>query len=159
MKNYKKELKKQIGLLTIEADKLSIVDDNGNSLCLVKLTYNANVPQLKMIKYGLEKLIQEPPNIKIAISELKDKILDEYKNGYVLTATPEGLQRTNLEEFLKQPIEGLLYDLNRSEEVVLTFIDDPKWINDYAVCKVIRALKSRIDQLESSLAEYQNFNQ
>ena len=82
------------------------------------------------------------------MSELKDKILKEYKNGNVVIATHEELQGTKLSEFIKQPIDGLLYDLNRNEAVVLTFIDDPKWINDYAVCQVIRALKSRIDELE-----------
>jgi hypothetical protein len=82
------------------------------------------------------------------MSELKDKILEEYKNGNVVIATQDGLQVTKLSEFIKQPTDSLLYDLNRNEEVVLTFINDPKWVNDYAVCKVIRALKSKIDELE-----------
>ena len=43
---------------------------------------------------------------------------------------------------------GLLYDLNKNESVILTSINDPKWINDYAVCQVIRALKFRIKELE-----------
>lgn len=42
-----------------------------------------------------------------------------------------------------------MYDLNRSEEVVLTFLPDPKWINDFAVAKVIAALKNRITELET----------
>lgn len=85
------------------------------------------------------------------MSELKDKILEEYKNGNVVIATPEGLQGTKLSELIKQPTDGLLYDLNRNESVVLTFIDDPKWVNDYAVCQVIRSLKSKIDDLEGAL--------
>lgn len=49
----------------------------------------------------------------------------------------------------------MLYDLNRSEAVALTFLDtDPKWINDYAVAKVIRALKNKIDKLEAEKIEY-----
>lgn len=44
-------------------------------------------------------------------------------------------------EFIKQPIEGMLYDLNRNEVTVLTLIEDPKWVNDYAVSKVIQELK------------------
>jgi len=47
----------------------------------------------------------------------------------------------------------MLYDLNRNEAVVLTFLDDPKWVNDYAVCKVIRAMKNRIDELENQLPQ------
>ena len=72
---------------------------------------------------------------------LKDKILKEYEKGNIVIATIEGLQVMKLSEFIKQPVDGLLYDLNRDEATILTFIDDPKWVNDYAVCKVIRALK------------------
>lgn len=84
------------------------------------------------------------------MSELKDKVLEEYKNGNIVIATPEGLQVINLSEFIKQPVDGLLYDLNKNEAIVLTFIDDPRWINDYAVCQVIRALKSKIDELKNN---------
>jgi hypothetical protein len=87
------------------------------------------------------------------MSELKEKILSEYEKGNIVIATIDGdniiSMSANLDEFINQPTDGLLYDLNRGEETVLTFIDDPKWINDYAVCKVIRALKKRIDELET----------
>lgn len=83
------------------------------------------------------------------MSELKTLILEEYKKGNIVISTSEGLQGTKLSEFIKQDIEGMLYDLNRNEMVVLTFIDDPKWVNDYAVCQVIRALKKRIEELEN----------
>jgi len=82
------------------------------------------------------------------MKELKDKILEEYKKGNIIVSGFEGLQIMALAEFIKQPEDGILYDLNRSEAVVLTFIDDTKWINDYAVCKTIRALKKRIEELE-----------
>ena len=87
------------------------------------------------------------------MSELKDKILEEYKKGNIIVASAFGLEGYKLSEFIKQPTEGLLYDLNRNETVVLTFIDDPKWVNDYAVCKVITALKSKIEELENELKE------
>lgn len=80
---------------------------------------------------------------------IKSKILEEYEKGNIVVAGIEGLLVEPLSEFIKQPIEGMLYDLNRSEAVVLTFLPDPKWINDYAVAKVICALKDRIDELES----------
>jgi hypothetical protein len=81
-------------------------------------------------------------------NQMKELILSEYKKGNIVISGIEGLQFMPLSEFIKQPVDGLLYDLNRDEAVVLTFIDDPKWINDYAVCKTIRALKRRIDELE-----------
>lgn len=83
-------------------------------------------------------------------TELKDKILEHYKQGNIIFAGFAGLEIANLSEFIEQPVDGMLYDLNRSEETVLTFIDDSKWVNDYAVCQVIRALKAKIDELKAS---------
>jgi len=85
------------------------------------------------------------------MESLKEKILEEYKKGNIVIATGDGLQVAKLSEIIKQPTEGLLYDLNRDEATILTFIDNPKWINDYAVCKVIRALKARVDELEGKI--------
>lgn len=80
----------------------------------------------------------------------KDLILEEEKKGNIVINTAEGLMKVNLNELIKQPVDGLLYDLNRDECTVLTFIDNPKWVNDYACAKVIRALKARIEELENS---------
>jgi hypothetical protein len=85
------------------------------------------------------------------MENLKDKILEEYKKGNVIVATFEGLRITSLDEFIKQPADGILYDLNRNESVVLSFIPDPKWVNDYAVSQVIRKLKDKISELENKL--------
>ncbi len=80
--------------------------------------------------------------------ELKDKILSEYGMGNIVYTTPEGMGVVPIKGFINQPTEGLLYDLNRLPEVVLTFIDDPKWINDYAVAIVIMKLKEKIAKLQ-----------
>jgi len=84
------------------------------------------------------------------MEDIKNKILEEYKKGKIVTSTIEGLQVMLLDEFIKEPADSILYDLNRSESVVLTFMPDPKWVNDYAVAKVIRALKNRIEELEGN---------
>ena len=52
----------------------------------------------------------------------------------------------DLEEIIKQPTEGLLYDLNRDRATVLTLMDDPKWVNDFAVGLVITKLKKYYDK-------------
>ena len=83
------------------------------------------------------------------MEEIKNKILQEYEKGNIVVAGFEGLKGMLLDEFIKQPADGILYDLNRGEEVILTFLPDPKWVNDYAVAKVIRALKRKIDELEA----------
>lgn len=80
----------------------------------------------------------------------KDLILEEEKKGNVVINTAEGLMKVNLNELIKQPVDGLLYDLNRDECTILTFIDNPKWVNDYACAKVIRALKAKIEESENS---------
>jgi hypothetical protein len=81
---------------------------------------------------------------------LKDLILSEYADGKIVILTCDGVKGAPLTEFIKQPADGMLYDLNRNESTILTFTGDPKWINDYAACKVIRALKARIDELEQA---------
>jgi len=83
-----------------------------------------------------------------ATESIKDKVLSEYKKGNIVVSGIEGLQTMSIAEFIEQPVEGMLYDLNRGELVILTFINDPKWVNDYAVAKTIRILKARIDELE-----------
>ena len=87
------------------------------------------------------------------MKSIKDKILKEYKKGNIIVAGIDGLQGMPIKEFIKQPVEGMLYDLNRDEVTVLTLIDNPKWVNDYAVSKVIVALKKRIKELEEQLTK------
>jgi hypothetical protein len=89
------------------------------------------------------------PKTKITEFEsFRDLVLKEYEKGNIVFANVEGYEYISLKEFVEQPTDGLLYDLNRSEAVVLAFIEDQKWINDYAVCKVIRELKRQIQELK-----------
>ena len=81
--------------------------------------------------------------------ELRDKILEEEKKGNIVFWAIDELAIANLDNFITQPIEGILYDLNRLPEVVWTFIDDPKWINDYAVYQVIKRLKEELEKERS----------
>jgi hypothetical protein len=85
--------------------------------------------------------------------EIRDRILSERKNGNVVFLGLEGLMSASLEDFVKQPAEGILYDLNRLEEVCLTFIDDRKWVNDFAVALVIRKLVEQRDAAKTPQPE------
>lgn len=78
--------------------------------------------------------------------DIKEIVMKEYAKGNIVVTTCEGLQSMPLKEFVKQPVDGMLYDLNRNETVVLAFINDPKWVNDYAVAKVIQELKRQLDE-------------
>jgi len=70
-------------------------------------------------------------------ASLKDLILDAYKDGYVVFATIEGLCKQRFEDFIKQALEGMLYDINRNTSTILSFLDDPKWVNDFALTKLL----------------------
>ena len=83
--------------------------------------------------------------------EIKNMILEEYKKGNIVVSTSEGIMMASLKDIIKQPTEGLLYDLNRDEATILTLIDDPKWINDYACMAVIRELKKQLKHQEEQL--------
>ena len=88
------------------------------------------------------------------MGSIKDKVLKEYKKGNIVVAGVDGLQGMPIKEFIKQPVEGMLYDLNRDAATILTFIDNnPKWVNDYAVMTVIIELKNRIKELEEQLTK------
>lgn len=83
--------------------------------------------------------------------ELLEIITQEAKQENVCVLSLEGLMRMPLKDFVKQPAVGILYDLNRLPEVVVTMMkttEGIKWINDYAVALTIQELKSQLDDLE-----------
>jgi len=132
---------------SIEDAMLEVVDDNYSELLMTAFSHC-----LFASKNGWDKYIEvmESKMESMEGNVVKDKVLKEYLKGNIVVAGIEGLQGMKLSEFVKQPVDGMLYDLNRNEATILTFIDDPKWVNDYAVAKVIRALKKRIDELEGN---------
>ncbi len=87
--------------------------------------------------------------MKEKFTKYRDKVVAEYKKGNVVILTHEGVTTLKIQDLINQPADGILYDLNRNEEVILTFIEDIKWVNDYATAKVIRYLKKQIEEYES----------
>ena len=88
---------------------------------------------------------------KEQLKNIADTVRAEYSKGnIVFWDCDDNLLTANLQDFMKQPVDGILYDLNRSEEVILTFIDNPRWVNDYAMCKIVRELYRRIEELEKN---------
>ena len=79
---------------------------------------------------------------------ITDLLLRKAKEGKVVFQTGEGLQEANLDEFIKQPTEGLLYDLNRDRVTCLSLLGKGAegWINNFAVALVIEKLKEHYDQ-------------
>ena len=103
------------------------------------------------LKSQLIEKLTEP--ISKEMVKIKDLILTEYEKGNIVVSTHEGLQVAKLSEIIEQETSGLLYDLNRDAGTILTFIEDPKWVNDYACMKVIVALKEKIKILDAKLLE------
>jgi len=92
------------------------------------------------------------PN-KDKLTDFKDLVLKKEKEGMIVFITFDGPKEVDLEKFIKQPTEGILYDLNRDRATVLTFIEDPKWVNDYAAGLVISKLKEKLKEHENTPTE------
>lgn len=71
--------------------------------------------------------------------EEKELIREQEKAGKVVYSSCEGLFAVNIEDFCSQPVDGLLYDLNRDEATTYA-LNNERAINDIAVAKVIRYL-------------------
>ena len=83
-------------------------------------------------------------------NELSATVMKARSEGKVaMWLLPGQLGITPLEDFLKQPADGILYDLNRLEECALSNApDDIRWVNDFAVALVIRKLGEQRDKAE-----------
>lgn len=85
--------------------------------------------------------------------KIKDRIIKEWQNGNVCFLTVDGIMMQPMEWFTSQPLDGMLYDMNRDEATVLSFLDDRKWINDYALTKMLRHYYNRCIELEKEIKE------
>lgn len=84
--------------------------------------------------------------------ELLDKILKLQESDVISYATCDGIMSQQVNTFLEQSVNGILYDLNRDKAttIVLARSADSflgvRWINDLAVAFVIRKLKEELDK-------------
>lgn len=82
------------------------------------------------------------------IDSLKALVLAEWERGYIVCASTDGLLKCRFEDFKAQPIESMLYDMNRNIATILSNIDDNKWINDFALVKTLEYYYNRCIELE-----------
>ena len=75
--------------------------------------------------------------------ETLDLIRKAEEEGKIVLMTEMGLMGVSMEKFCQQDADNILYDLNRDEATTLTLGNEGlvRWVNDYAVAKVIRYLK------------------
>lgn len=82
----------------------------------------------------------------------KDIVLSEYAKGNIVYLDIEGTKTIPLKDFVSQPIEGILYDLNRLEEnIIVDVLESQKWINDYALVKLVRHLYEENQEIKKRL--------
>ena len=87
--------------------------------------------------------------------ELKNLVLDEMKKGYIVYKTIEGLHKQKIEDFVKQPIEGQLYDINRDMATCLAFIDTPFGVNNMASHVLLRYYYDLCNRLKMELEKHE----
>lgn len=86
--------------------------------------------------------LQQGNNIKNQ-ENLLSEINNYYSEGKVVLMTIEGLRIIEIKELLKQPVEGVLYDLNRDMATLTTLFKDSgdiRYINDIALVNVLKYL-------------------
>jgi hypothetical protein len=85
------------------------------------------------------------------MKSLKEIVLEAEKTNEVVFMTVDGLMSVDLDKFISQPTEGLLYDLNRDRVTCLTWLDDSEvgkfWINNFAAMLVITKLKEMLEEI------------
>ena len=86
---------------------------------------------------------------------MMDFVREQEKQGRVVYQCLDEIMSANLDAFVRQPTEGLLWDLNRDKLTCLTWIKRVKtgWVNNYAVALVIEKLKEMVAELNANTAE------
>ena len=86
-----------------------------------------------------------------------DEILEGYNNGQLTYIDREGEHKISVKEFVKTGSDNVLQKLNRTEAVLLKVANAApeklKWVNDYAMMKVINELYESVDDLLTKLIE------
>lgn len=84
--------------------------------------------------------------------ECLKQLEDIVNKGGIFFMTCDGIMTQELNTFLKQSVEGILYDLNRDKATTIALARSAdsflgkRWVNDLAVAYVIKALKCELDK-------------
>ena len=94
-------------------------------------------------------------------TELLDKILELQKEGKIAFMTINGLVSADINSIIQQPVEGLLYDLNRDTASLMSLAKEGKnkrWINDMALAHVVTKLVEKCNALSKANEELTSHN-
>lgn len=86
-------------------------------------------------------------------NKMLELIQEQEKKGRIVVLNIDGACSYDLDEFIKQPADGILYDLNRDKVTCASWIDSNDeckntWVNNYAVALVIHRLKELLEVLD-----------
>lgn len=94
-------------------------------------------------------------------NELLEEILGYQADGKIAFMTIEGLRYGPIEEFVKQRVEGQLYDVNRDRAILYSMANEGKnkrWVNDLALVymyeyanEIIKRQQEEIDNLKEEI--------
>ena len=86
-----------------------------------------------------------------------DEIVNGYASNELTYIDREGEHKISIDEFIKTGSANVLQKLNRTEQVLLKVANAApeklKWVNDYAMMKVIDKLYEKVDDLSAGLIE------
>lgn len=89
------------------------------------------------------------------------EILKKRNEGKIIFATFDGFMEAKIDEIINdQPVDGLLYDLNRDLATCLSWIQDPnspiQWVNNAACGIVIEYMAKEKEELKAKIVELEN---
>ena len=94
----------------------------------------------------------------MTIEELKNLILSKKKEGKIVFHSIEGLMEAKMEDIIRQPAEGLLWDLNRDLATLLhrASEDNPCWVNDMALSNITEFLVNKVNEITEERNVWKN---
>ena len=149
--------------------KIKPVEDNNDkpASAYESLVGEMNLQQLDNVVCAVSSLIEEKENIesesKKDFLEHNDKLLkiveDNCKQNRISFIVFDGnVISQDINKFTEQCLEGQLYDINRSKDVIKSFKDSDwskhtqRWVNDLALIQILEYYYNRCKTLEGEIS-------
>ena len=149
--------------------KIKPVEDNNDkpASAYESLVGEMNLQQLDNVVCAVSSLIEEKENIESKSEkdflEHNDKLLkiveDNCKQNQISFIVFDGnVISQDINKFTEQCLEGQLYDINRSKDVIKSFKDSDwskhtqRWVNDLALVQLLEYYHNRCKTLEGEIS-------
>ena len=149
--------------------KIKPVDDNNDkpAIAYESLVGEMNLKELDNVVCAVSSLIEEKENIESESEkdflEHNDKLLkiveDNCKQNRISFIVFDGnVISQDINKFTEQCLEGQLYDINRSKDVIKSFKDSDwskhtqRWVNDLALVQLLEYYYNKCKTLEGEIS-------